>query len=106
MCTLSFPRCLTCSLGLQDVQWTVENSRVARKLARTPHTNQKKKKPGETQHEADTIGIPCTRLATCSDLCPDFLKLKLLNLTTFLFQTSKTKITKSDLCPNFLDNNE
>jgi hypothetical protein len=85
----------------------VENSRVARKLARTPHANKKKKKkPGETQQEADTIGIPCTRLATCSDLCPDFLKLKLLNLTTFLFQTSKTKITKSDLCPNFLDNNE
>jgi hypothetical protein len=31
-------------LGLQDVQWTVGNSRGARKLARTPHVNQKKKK--------------------------------------------------------------
>jgi hypothetical protein len=31
-------------LGLQDVQWAVENSRGARKLARTPHVNQKKKK--------------------------------------------------------------
>jgi hypothetical protein len=28
-------------LGLQDIQWTVENSRDARKLARTPHVNQK-----------------------------------------------------------------
>ena len=41
---LSPPRCLTCSLGLQDVQWAVGNSRGARKLARTPHANQKKKK--------------------------------------------------------------
>jgi hypothetical protein len=31
-------------LGLQDVQWAVGNSRGARKLARTPHVNQKKKK--------------------------------------------------------------
>jgi hypothetical protein len=31
-------------LGLQDIQWTVENSRGARKLARTPHVNQKIKK--------------------------------------------------------------
>jgi hypothetical protein len=28
---------------LQDVQWAVGNSRGARKLARTPHVNQKKK---------------------------------------------------------------
>ena len=39
-------------LGLQDVQWAVGNSRGARKLARTPHVNQKnknkkKKKKGE-----------------------------------------------------------
>jgi hypothetical protein len=33
-------------LGLQDVQWAVGNSRGARKLARTPHVNQKKKKSG------------------------------------------------------------
>ena len=31
-------------LGLQDVQQAVGNSRGARKLARTPHVNQKKKK--------------------------------------------------------------
>jgi hypothetical protein len=31
-------------LGLQDVQWAMGNSRGARKLARTPHVNQKKKK--------------------------------------------------------------
>jgi len=30
-------------LGLQDVQWAMGNSRGARKLARTPHVNQKKK---------------------------------------------------------------
>jgi len=30
-------------LDLQDVQWAVENSRGARKLARTPHVNKKKK---------------------------------------------------------------
>jgi hypothetical protein len=28
---------------LQDVQWAVGNSRGARKLARTPHVNKKKK---------------------------------------------------------------
>jgi len=31
-------------LGLQDVQWAVGNSRGARKLTRTPHVNQKKRK--------------------------------------------------------------
>jgi len=31
-------------LGLQDVQWAVGNSRGVRKLGRTPHVNQKKKK--------------------------------------------------------------
>jgi len=40
---LSFPRCLTCSLDLQDIQWAVENSRNAHKLTRTPLANQKKK---------------------------------------------------------------
>jgi hypothetical protein len=39
--TLAVPYLL---LGLQDVQWAVGNSRGARKLARTPHVNQKKKK--------------------------------------------------------------
>jgi hypothetical protein len=37
------PAVLYLLLGLQDVQWAMENSRGARKLARTPHVNQKKK---------------------------------------------------------------
>jgi hypothetical protein len=40
-------------LGLQDVQWAVENSRGARKLARTLHVNQKKKKENLDTHEFD-----------------------------------------------------
>jgi hypothetical protein len=39
--TLTVPYLL---LGLQDIQWAVGNSRGARKLARTPHVNQKKTK--------------------------------------------------------------
>jgi len=39
--TLAVPYLL---LGLQDVQWAVGNSRGARKLTRTTHINQKKKK--------------------------------------------------------------
>ena len=38
--TLAVPYLL---LDLQDIQWTVENSRGTRKLARTPHMNQKNK---------------------------------------------------------------
>jgi hypothetical protein len=37
-------------LGLQDVQWAVGNSRGARKLARTPHVNQKKKRKKEKKN--------------------------------------------------------
>jgi hypothetical protein len=44
MCTPVTPAVPYLLLGLQDVQWAVENSRGARKLARTPHVNQKKKK--------------------------------------------------------------
>jgi hypothetical protein len=44
MCTLVIPAVPYLLLGLQDVQWVVGNSRGARKLARTPHVNQKKKK--------------------------------------------------------------
>jgi len=44
MCTSVTPAVPYLLLGLQDVQWTVRNSRGARKLARTPHVNQKKKK--------------------------------------------------------------
>jgi len=40
---LSPPRCLTCSLDLQGVQWPVGNSCDTRKLPRTPHANKKKK---------------------------------------------------------------
>jgi len=44
MCTSVIPAVPYLLLGLQDVQWAVGNSRGARKLARTPHVNQKKKK--------------------------------------------------------------
>jgi hypothetical protein len=43
MCTPVTPAVPYLLLGLQDVQWAVRNSRGARKLARTPHVNQKKK---------------------------------------------------------------
>jgi hypothetical protein len=43
MCTPVIPAVPYLLLGLQDVQWAVGNSRGARKLARTPHVNQKKK---------------------------------------------------------------
>jgi hypothetical protein len=42
MCTPVTPAVPYLLLGLQDVQWTVGNSRGARKLTRTPHVNQKK----------------------------------------------------------------
>jgi len=44
MCTPVTPAVPYLLLDLQDVQWAVGNSRGARKLARTPHVNQKKKK--------------------------------------------------------------
>jgi len=44
MCTPVTPAVPYLLLGLQDVQWAVGNSRGARKLARTPHVNKKKKK--------------------------------------------------------------
>jgi hypothetical protein len=44
MCMSVTPAVPYLLLGLQDVQWAVGNSRGARKLARTPHVNQKKKK--------------------------------------------------------------
>jgi len=44
MCTPVTPAVPYLLLGLQDVQWVMGNSRGARKLARTPHVNQKKKK--------------------------------------------------------------
>jgi hypothetical protein len=44
MCTPVTPAVPYLLLGLQDVQWAVENSCGARKLARTPHVNQKKNK--------------------------------------------------------------
>ena len=43
MCTHVTPAVPYLLLGLHDVQWAVGNSRGARKLARTPHVNQKKK---------------------------------------------------------------
>ena len=44
MCTPVTPAVPYLLLDLHDVQWAVGNSRGARKLARTPHVNQKKKK--------------------------------------------------------------
>ena len=44
MCMSVTPAVPYLLLGLQDVQWAVGNSRGARKLARTPHVNKKKKK--------------------------------------------------------------
>jgi hypothetical protein len=44
MCTPVTPAVPYLLLDLQDVQRAVGNSRGARKLARTPHLNQKKKK--------------------------------------------------------------
>jgi len=46
MCTPVTPAVPYLLLGLQDIQWAVGNSRCARKLARTPHVNQKKRKWG------------------------------------------------------------
>jgi hypothetical protein len=43
MCTPVTPAVPYLLLGLQGVQWAVGNSRGARKLARTPHVNQKTK---------------------------------------------------------------
>jgi len=43
MCTPVTPAVPYLLLGLQDVQWAVGTSRGARKLARTPHVNPKKK---------------------------------------------------------------
>jgi hypothetical protein len=48
MCTPVTPAVPYLLLGLQDVQWVVGNSRGARKLARTPHVNQKKKRNVKT----------------------------------------------------------
>jgi hypothetical protein len=42
MCTPVTPAVPYLLLGLQGVQWAVGNSCGARKLARTPHVNQKK----------------------------------------------------------------
>jgi hypothetical protein len=42
MCTPVTPAVPYLLLGLQDVQWAMGNSRGARKLAWTPHVNQKK----------------------------------------------------------------
>jgi hypothetical protein len=52
MCTLVTPAVPYLLLGLQDVQWAVGNSRGARKLARTPHVNQKKKKSENQKKKA------------------------------------------------------
>jgi len=45
---------------LQEVQWAVGNSRGARKLARTPHVNQKKKKRIKSRRR-HPVGPPVVR---------------------------------------------
>jgi len=55
MCTPVTPTVPYLLLGLQDVQWDVGNSRGARKLARTSHVNQKKKKERKKE-DNDTYG--------------------------------------------------
>jgi len=69
MCTLVTPAVPYLLLGLQDVQWAVGNSRGTRKLARTPHVNQKKKS---------------TRVDTETDLKAACLLYKGLQLDFFL----------------------
>jgi len=50
MCTPVTPAVPYLLLGLQDVQRAVGNSRGARKLARTPHVNQKEKNNNNLQY--------------------------------------------------------
>jgi len=47
MCTPVTPAVLYLLIGLAGCSWAVGNSRGARKLARTPHANQKRKKKKE-----------------------------------------------------------
>jgi hypothetical protein len=56
MCTYVTPAVPYLLLGLQDAQWAVRNSRGARKLARTPHVNQKKKKSLVTKIKMLSVG--------------------------------------------------
>jgi hypothetical protein len=46
---------------LQDVQWAVGNSRGVRKLARTPHVNQKKKKGVQVPRDIEEAQTMLTR---------------------------------------------
>jgi hypothetical protein len=55
MCTPVTPAVPYLLLGLQGVQWAVGNSRGARKLARTPHVNQKKKTKNRRHLQAFSI---------------------------------------------------
>ena len=51
MCTSVIPAVPYLLLGLQEVQRAVGNSRGTRKLARTPHVNQKKWKENYLQRD-------------------------------------------------------
>jgi Flp pilus assembly protein TadB len=62
MCTPVTPAVLYLLLGLQGVQWAVGNSCGARKLARTPHVNQKKK----IKKKMESIRKPRTNEQTTS----------------------------------------
>jgi hypothetical protein len=59
--TLAVPYLL---LGLQDVQWAVGNSRGARKLARTPHLNKKKKERKNGSWIYSILTSSCRALAS------------------------------------------
>jgi hypothetical protein len=67
MCTPVTPAVPYLLLGLQDVQWAVGNSRGARKLARTPHVNQKKKKK---QNENWTVNMGNPKCSWTLERCP------------------------------------
>jgi hypothetical protein len=64
MCTPVTPAVPYLLLGLQDVQWAVGNSRGARKLARTPHVNKKKRKKN-ANFDDDGIWVICWQISKC-----------------------------------------
>jgi len=61
MCTPVTPAVPYLLLGLQDVQGAVGNSRGARKLARTPHVNQKKKHTSHIKITRQPITLSCEK---------------------------------------------
>jgi hypothetical protein len=60
MCTLVTLAVPYLLLSLQDVQWAMRNGRGARKLARTPHVNKKKKVVTAITHNTSVSSILST----------------------------------------------